>query len=81
MKIHNFCRHKTTGWEGVIFEDDFGKVYITNGLGIWEENEKRMAGLEFVSSIDLPRLYTDLERYVCNNALMDLLRATYSNGL
>lgn len=81
MKIHNFCRHKTVGWEGVIFEDDSGKVYITNGLGLWEENEKRLAGLEFVQSIDLPRLYTDLERYICNNALMDLLRTTYSNGL
>ena len=32
MKIHNFCRHKSFGWEGVIFEDDSGKVYITNDL-------------------------------------------------
>lgn len=54
MKILKFCRHKSGLWEGVIFENNSGKHYITNGIGVWEESEKRLEGLDIVHAIDIP---------------------------
>lgn len=71
MKILKFCRHKSGLWEGVIFENNSGKHYITNGIGVWEESEKRLEGLDIVHAIDIPRLCHCLEQHHCQD---DLLR-------
>ena len=73
MKILKFCRHKRGLWEGVIFESSSGKHYITNGIGMWEENEKRLEGLDIVNSIDVPRLCNDLEQSHCQEELLKQL--------
>lgn len=62
MKIINLCRHKKGFWEGIIYEDNRGKQCITNGVGQWESSDKRLAGLDIVESINIPRLCGFMER-------------------
>lgn len=63
MRILSYCRHKTAGWEGVIFQEDDGQVWITNGPAIWNDSEKRRASLETVAQVDLAAICKNLERF------------------
>lgn len=74
MRILSYCRHKTAGWEGVIFQEDDGQVWITNGPAIWNDSEKRRASLETVAQVDLAAICKNLERYQLNQKLADMLR-------
>lgn len=74
MKMICFCRHRTAGWEGVVYEDDQGRHFVTNGLGNWELNESRRASLEEVSSIHLGELCECIEKYRSDPALLRILR-------
>lgn len=74
MKIIHFCRHKTAGWEGVIYQDDHGKVFITNGLGLWEDSAERRAALELVPDIQPGALYEGLEKFRPDPSLLKLVR-------
>ena len=74
-----FCRQRTAGWEGVIFQEDDGRIRITNGMAIWEDSEKRRASLEPVDRIDLARLRDGLERYQLHGQLAAALRS-WENG-
>ena len=75
MQILGFYRQRTAGWEGVIYRDDAGQDYITNGLAVWDDSEKRRAGLERVECIDLDGLCQGLRRYQLNDQLLKLLQA------
>ena len=75
MRILEFCRQKTAGWEGVIYRDDAGQVHITNGLAVWDDSEKRRASLEKVEQIDLDALCQALRRYQMNDQMLKLLQA------
>ena len=75
MQILEFCRQRTAGWEGVIYRDDAGQTYITNGLAVWGDSEQRRAGLERVERIDLDGLCQWLRRYQLNDQLLKLLQA------
>ena len=75
MQILEFCRQRTAGWEGVIYRDDAGQAYITNGLAVWDDSEQRRAGLERVERIDLDGLCQGLRRYQLNDQLLKLLQA------
>lgn len=74
MYILYYCRHKSAGWEGVVYKDDAGKVRITNGLAIWDDSEKRRGDLEAVDAIDLSALCSHLARYQLEPELMVLLQ-------
>ena len=74
MQILEFCRQRTAGWEGVIYRDDAGQIYITNGLAVWNDSEKRRAGLEKVERIDLDKLCQGLRRYRLNEQLLEMLQ-------
>lgn len=75
MKILEFCRQKTASWEGVIFQGDDGKVYITNGLAVWDDSEKRRASLEKMEHIDLGLVCERLRSYQLNHTLLEMLQA------
>ena len=74
LRILAFCRHKSAGWEGVIFREDDGRTRITNGVAVWDDSEKRRAALEEVKSVDLQTICEGLERYSLHHALLELLR-------
>lgn len=74
LRILAFCRHKSAGWEGVIFQEDDGRTRITNGIAVWDDSEKRRAALEEVKSVDLQTICEGLERYSLHHALLELLR-------
>ena len=75
MKILMFCRHKSAGWEGVIFQEDDGRIRITNGAAIWDDSEKRRASLEEVKTVELQNICDGLEHYNLHDRLPALLRA------
>lgn len=81
MKILKFCRHKKGIWEGVIFEDNSGKHYITNGIGLWEENEKRLEGVDIVNSIDISKLCSYMKQNHSQEALLKQLLEHSAYGL
>ena len=74
MRILAFCRHKSAGWEGVIFQEDDGRTRITNGVAVWDDSEQRRAALEEVKNVDLQAICEGLERYSLHHALLKLLR-------
>lgn len=78
MKILNYCRHKKAGWEGVIFEDDFGKRQVTNGIAIWETTEKRLSQLELVNTINVGAFHDNMKSFNPQCPLMDVLNASTS---
>lgn len=75
MKIEAFCRNKKAGWTGVIFREDNGRTRITNGVAIWDDSEKRRAGLDLVERIDLQEVCDGLERYHLNDQLLAALQS------
>lgn len=81
MQILKFCRHKRGIWEGVIFEDNTGKHFITNGIGLWEENEKRLEGVDIVKSIDIPKLCSYMKQNPSQATLLEQLLEHSAYGL
>ena len=75
MKFLHYCRHKTAGWEGVVYEDDEGKCHVTNGIGIWEMNDRRRSSLETVPVIDMEKLRAYAEKYCPYDKVLSLLQA------
>lgn len=81
MKILKFCRHKKGIWEGVIFEDNTGTHYITNGIGLWEENERRLEGVDIVNSIDIAKLCSYMKQNHSQAKLLEQLLEHSAYGL
>lgn len=58
MRVVNLCRHKTVGWEGLVFVDDDGRIRITNGVCIWAPTPHRLDSLEMVAEVDVQDILT-----------------------
>lgn len=63
LTILSFCRHRTLGWEGVIFQGDDDRIQVTNGIEIWENPDHLWGGLEMAKEIDLTKLCAALENH------------------
>ena len=47
----------------MLYQDDAGRMHITNGVMIWDDSEERRQRLEWIDHLDLKTLRKDLERY------------------
>ncbi len=52
--IHGFGRHKTAGWQGVIYTNHGGEQRIANGIYSWPLTEKRRDAVHDIPVEDVP---------------------------
>jgi len=74
LRLVNFCRHKTAGWEGFIFLNVHGEAQVTNGICIWPLVPRRMDSLEIVETVDTQHILGYLASRPGNEPVAALLQ-------